>query len=266
MRKLMGLVVVLALAAAAVLILRGRDRPQKQTPVDDPSEETGQTLAATAMKGIVIAPEDLGIMTENTELGGINITVVDEGGGQTVYTFTDVAKDSWYADAVNYTVSAGLMNGLSGTTLFRPEFGLQRESFALILYRFAGGEPTEPRHRFEDVTQGEWYADAVNWTTSRGILSGLSGTSFGVGEYMTCERALVALYHLAGDPKTDGTLENYPYAPKVSESARNAVSWAWNSGLITEIECVWYPTQAISRAQVALLMMRYSTMVERQTA
>ena len=65
---------------------------------------------------------------------------------------------------------------------------------------------------------------------------------------------------------TGGTLDDYPYAPKVSESGRDAVTWAWNNGLITEKECVWYPTQAISRAQVALLLMRYDTLIGRNAA
>ena len=77
---------------------------------------------------------------------------------------------------------------------------------------------------------------------------------------MTCEQALIGLYRVAGEPETDGSLTDYPYAAKVSESGRSAVDWAWKNGLITEVECVWYPTQAISRAQVALLLMRYSAM------
>ena len=44
------------------------------------------------------------------------------------------------------------------------------------------------------------------------------------------------------------------------------MTWAWNNGLITEKECVWYPTQAISRAQVALLLMRYDTLIGRNAA
>ena len=62
------------------------------------------------------------------------------------------------------------------------------------------------------------------------------------------------IYRLAGEPTVSGTLDDYPYAPKVSESGRDAVTWAWNNGLITEKECVWYPTQAISRAQFVTIL------------
>ena len=84
--------------------------------------------------------------------------------------------------------------------------------------------------------------------------------------FLSCEQAIIVLYRLAGEPTVTGTLDDYPYAPKVSESGRDAVTWAWNNGLITEKECVWYPTQAISRAQVALLLMRYDALIGRNAA
>jgi len=64
------------------------------------------------------------------------------------------------------------------------------------------------------------------------------------------------LHRLAGSPESNASLEDYPYAPKVSETNLSAVRWAWEKGLIAEDECVWYPTQAVSRAQIALLLMR----------
>ena len=58
-----------------------------------------------------------------------------------------------------------------------------------------------------------------------------------------------------------GDLIGFSYAPKVSETNLSAVRWAWEKGLIAEDECVWYPTQAVSRAQIALLLMRYDQLI-----
>ena len=256
MRKLIGRVAALALILLAVILLHEHVRPQA-APEEMP-DEPQQADAVTVTQ----AREQLtlGAMQENTDLGGVDITVTGEDGTKAVYTFTDVEKNSWYADAVNFAVSNGLMNGVSDQPIFQPEYGITRESFAVILYRLANGSPSELRD-YEDVPDDAWYREAVCWATANGCIPALTVNRFGVGEFVTCEQALSMLYRLAGAPETDATLATYPYAPKVTASMYDAVAWAWESGLITEIECVWYPTQAISRAQVALLLMRYRAMI-----
>lgn len=264
-KRLLKYVVVLAAILLLVIFLRGR--AAKRAEAEDARGAAPEELAAETPGNpsafAVMSVSDgvrLGRLTENTEIGGVDITVENADGAGTVYTFRDVAIDRWYADAVNFVVSAGLMTGVSeNEPVFRPEYGVMRESFAMILCRFAGGEAEEAHFRFEDVGADEWYAEAVNWVANRQLMTG-SDAKFGIGEYMTVEQALIGVYRLAGEPEADASLVDYPYAPKVSEAGRKAVGWAWNNGLISEVECVWYPTQAISRAQAALLLLRYSTM------
>ena len=147
-------------------------------------------------------------------------------------------------------------------SLFRPNYGMTRAQLAMILYRFAGGEPVAaPRHTYGDVSSGEWYYDCVNWADTNGYIKPESTDSFGVEAYCSCEEVLAVLHRLAGSPESNASLEDYPYAPKVSETNLSAVRWAWEKGLIAEDECVWYPTQAVSRAQIALLLMRYDQLI-----
>jgi hypothetical protein len=264
MRAILKRIVLLALTVASLFLLydhvkREREAVRTQEVVEEtepqPEEETQSVSVLRVGEGVT-----LGRVLENTERGGIDIVLTDDDGTEVTHTFTDVSIDSWYTTAVDFAVSAGLMNGVGDEPIFRPEFGMLRESFAVILYRFTHGEPVTPRHHFEDVGEGSWYYDAVGWVTNERLMSALEPTVFGVGEYMNCEQTLICLYRVAGSPKTDGSLTNYPYASKVSEKGRSAVDWAWKNGLITEDECVWYPTQAVSRAQVALLLMRMSAM------
>lgn len=98
-------------------------------------------------------------MTAN-ESGGVDITVTADG-PQTTYTYTDVAPDAWYADAVNYVVSTGVMSGDDTQHLFQPEYGVERSQFAVIMYRFAGGTPTEEDAEFSDLAGDEWYYEYV---------------------------------------------------------------------------------------------------------
>ena len=261
-------ITVLALLVLAVVLIHNRVQQEAEETAKETAEAAAQTEAAddgAQQSMTVIRLGDdvrLGTVSENTERGGVDLTVPQADGTEMVYTFTDVAIDSWYVDAVNFVVSVNLMTGMGDEPIFHPEYGILREELASILYRYTNGQQVSPNYRYDDVPERAWYFDSVSWVTNRHLMSGLTSTTFGVGEYMTCEQALIALYRLAGEPETDGSLLDYPYAAKVSDSARKAVDWAWKSGLITEKECVWYPPQAISRAQVALLLTRFSKMAE----
>ena len=264
-KTLIKRVAVLALAVAAVVFLHDRVKKETEEAAKNAMGETEQTEprpdAETKSMNVLRMGDGvtLGRIEENAERGGVNV-IVTEDGAEKVYTFTDVAADSWYAGAVNFAVSAGLMTGIGDAPIFHPEYGMSRETFAAILYRFTHGAPVEPNERFDDVSEDAWYYDAVSYVTNRRLMTAIRPGIFGAEEFMTCEQALIGLYRVAGEPETDGSLEDYPYAAKVSDYGRNAVDWAWKNGLITEVECVWYPPQAISRAQVALLLMRYSAM------
>ncbi len=257
MRKKLILLAVILLALVIMLALRGRGKNDKTADDGRPTLQEQQGATGDAQREIApreIAP--LGTMTA-TEDGGVQIAVAAADGAETVYTYTDVSVDDWYADAVDYVVSTGVMSGNDEQKLFQPEYGVERAQFAVIIYRFAGGEPTTEKTDFSDLVGDEWYYDYVNWMVAKKLMSGRDGGAFDPSGFLSCEQALIVLYRLAGEPEIKGTLEGYPYAPKVSDSGRDAVTWAWNNGLITEKECVWYPTQAASRAQVALLLMRY---------
>ena len=253
------LLALLALVLLVMVVLKccGGKKNTDDTWLPDPVQ-SGQETSLQVMEKADIP---LGVIQENED-GGVTITVTKEDGATKEYRFTDVEADSWYTDAVNYVVSTGLMNGSEDGPIFLPNYGIQRLEFAIVLYRFAGGAEESPRYEFSDVQASDWYNQYVVWITNHGYMTGKDDGSFDPFGYLSCEEALIVLYRMAGEPKANGTLEDYPYAPKVSEYGLNAVEWAWNSGLIVEQECVWYPTQTISRAQVALLFARYSGMTE----
>lgn len=53
---------------------------------------------------------------------------------ETVGSFSDVAADAWYADAVEYVAQAGLMQGVGGGR-FEPERPVTRAELAVVLQR-----------------------------------------------------------------------------------------------------------------------------------
>lgn len=258
MRKTKLLVLlVLVLVIMAVLKCCGGKKNTDDVQLPDDAQNEQETFSQVT--GMTDVP--LGVVEKNED-GGVTITITKEDGTTREFLFTDVEPDSWYTDAVNFVVSAGLMNGSEDGPIFLPNYGIQRLEFAIVLYRFAGGMEESFRHKFSDMQTPDWYDNYVAWVTNHGYMTGKEDGSFDPFGYLSCEEALIVIYRLAGEPKPKGTLEDYPYAPKVSKFGLDAVTWAWNEGLIVEQECVWYPTQTISRAQVALLFARYSRMAE----
>ncbi len=91
--------------------------------------------------------------------------------------FTDVASDSWYADAVAWASARGVVQGMGDGT-FHPEDPLTREQIAAILYRYYEGKNTgNSLAQFNDADSiSDWAKDALSWCVDRGIISGLPGS------------------------------------------------------------------------------------------
>lgn len=108
-------------------------------------------------------------------------------------SFTDVKNDSWYAPAVAFCKSQGLMGGTSETT-FSPDATVTREMFAKILYRLAESPTQAATTSFTDVTnKSAYYYNAVAWANASGITKGVSATAFGVGQPITVKDAITML-------------------------------------------------------------------------
>ena len=86
--------------------------------------------------------------------------------------FTDVAADSWYADAVQYVFENGMMSGTSEVT-FSPNLDTTRGMIVSILYRLEGAPDLSNEnlgYPYADVDADAYYADAVYWARQNGIV------------------------------------------------------------------------------------------------
>lgn len=93
--------------------------------------------------------------------------------------FYDVAEDSWYALAVQWAHTNGLVNGVY-PQYFMPDQPVTRRDLALFLYRYAQyrGIDTTQRVNLYQYTDyrsvGDFAADAVSWCIAKGILPTVS--------------------------------------------------------------------------------------------
>ena len=70
-------------------------------------------------------------------------------------SFTDVAADAWYADAVNTLASIGVIKGV-GDNQFAPDRAITRAEFTVIAMRFADLD-TSGENIFTDVSADDWF-------------------------------------------------------------------------------------------------------------
>ncbi|MCI7180686.1 MAG: S-layer homology domain-containing protein [Schaedlerella sp.] len=131
--------------------------------------------------------------------------------------YDDVNKGDWYYDASNWTYINDVMSGY-GNGIFGASDTLARAQFAVILYRIAGGPEVEFENRFPDVTENDWFADAVIWANDNTIITGYTATGrFGSADNITREQIAAILYRYAKSEGYDVTasdnLEGFPDAP-----------------------------------------------------
>lgn len=186
----------------------------------------------------------------------------DEGG------FSDVGDGDWYADAVAFVYERGLMTGYEGTDRFGPNDKLFREQAATVLWRALGSGEQAGDCGLPDVTQGEWYAPAVNWAVETGLLTGYSDGSgrFGVGDPLTRDQFAAIIARAAGvrlDSTDTAALAGFSDRDEVAGWAAPALTWAARAGILTGSDdghggIELRPGAAITRAEMAAMIMRAS--------
>lgn len=178
------------------------------------------------------------------------------------FLFTDVTADDWYYDAVKYVSAANMMIGVNAEgTLFAPALSTTRASVAQILFRLEK-EPTAPIADFDDVREGAWYTDAVNWNDENGLMVGYGDGTFRPDVNVTREQLVTVLYryakHLGLDVTADGDLSAFDDADEVAAWAEDAMAWAVNVGIIkgrngTRLA----PDGTASRSELASILQRF---------
>lgn len=166
--------------------------------------------------------------------------------------YTDVKADDWFYEDVLYVTDMGLMNG-TGEGRFSPEIKTDRAMLVTVLWRLEGCPAVDSSVDFDDVAEGLWYSDAIDWASANGIVNGYGDGRFGPADQITREQIMAILNRYAAHKGwTDGTslpmLAHYEY----SDWAESNVIWAENHGLLDGLGVdVSDMTGKASRAELA---------------
>ena len=180
-----------------------------------------------------------------------------------VISYTDVPINAWYTKAVIYSHVNYLFRGVEWNR-FAPDDTLNRSMLATVLWRSQKSPAVDPSGFFTDVEEGSWYANAVAWANQEGIVYGTGGNNFSPDAPVTRETFATMLYRMSGAdeaPQKKNPTWDFEDLSSVSSWAKNAVDWAIEEGILQGIEREdgYYldPSRPITRAEAAVMMMRY---------
>ena len=126
----------------------------------------------------------------------------------------------------------------------------------------AGSPKVDGKPSFPDVSEGDWYSDAVVWAAEKGIVTGYSNNgNFGPSDPVTREQLATMLYRYNGAVgiAARSNVLDYPDAMQISPFAREAMIWAVREGIITGQNngTILAPQNHACRAEVATMVARY---------
>ena len=220
--------------------------------------------------------------------GSVTVSAVEGGnfaGSVTVYfdietkiVFPDVDYDNdWFAPAVTFVSSRGLITGYADSSEFGPLDTLTRGQLATILWRNACPDEAASYDASEAVNETglsgvddhEYYTAAANWAVREGIITGFEredGTyDFAASSPVSFEQLITILSRLgatsdevaaAGDD-----LSEFLDGDNASPWSRSPIAWAAEKGLVGGYENedgtrTLAPGEDVSRGRAATVLMR----------
>ena len=186
--------------------------------------------------------------------GSVKASLANAKAGDKV-TLTPQPDEGWQVTGVTVTDKNGrevsVTRNADGTYSF-----IMPDSKVEIAAVFAEiAEATEGR--FVDVAADAWYAEAVAWAVERGIMNGVSETSFAPNDDTTRAMVVTMLWRLAGEPAAS---EPSGFSD-VSDGAwyADAVAWATEAGAVTGMTAdTFSPNTPVTREQLAAILYRYA--------
>lgn len=185
----------------------------------------------------------------------------ESGNDNKLTAFADVEQGSWYEEAVAYAAENHLFSGVSETE-FAPNSSMTRAMLVTVLYRLENSDEKGRAHRYTDVSDGEWYADAVSWAAESGIVNGVSETEFAPNDSITREQLAAVLYRYAErkgyETEEASALLQFADFDEISPYALDAMKWAYAKEMLKGVsETHISPKTTATRAQVAAILMRF---------
>lgn len=173
--------------------------------------------------------------------------------------FEDIDSVMWAKSSIEALAAREIVKGVSATS-FDPSDKITRAQFVQMLIGALDVSIATGGHTFTDVSEGEWYYDAIMTAAQLGIAKGQGDGSFGVDEEITRQDMAVLTYRaalLAGAVSEGEQEPSFADAAWIADYAAEAVASMEAAGLINgQGDGRFAPLASTTRSEAAVILYR----------
>ena len=190
----------------------------------------------------------------DTENGTVTVNPTAAKAGTTV-TITPVPGEGYQVGTVSVTDRFGQAVAVDqqadGTYTF-----VMPDGQVTVEVTFLQGEA--PDLPFSDVTESDWFYDAVTYAYENGLMDGVGAGLFAPNSETTRAQLVTILHRLAGQPAPSG--DSGFSDVETGTWYTDAVAWAAQNGIVNGVSDTQFaPGDDITREQLAVILYRYAT-------
>ena len=233
------------------------------TPITvKPADLTGQpTFEKITQSGKKLS--EVGVITSG--ITGVNGETVSDWGH--AFTWVDGENTivqpnksySWTFKVWDKTYKVSNYNVLTGSVVLYPVSSGYSDQVKKQIEEFEAkkrGELPESDSAFRDVTEDDYFFDAVQWAAENGITSGVTANRFGPSQDCSRGQTMTFLWRAMGEPEPesyDSALADVPSGSYFHD----AVHWAMGEGVTTGAgKGIFAPDATVTRGQFVTFLYR----------
>jgi subtilisin family serine protease len=210
--------------------------------------EVNAALAGSAKPGSGLAPVSWGALDAADLLASAPSSAFPQA------PFTDVARPSFYAAAVDWAFTEGVTTGVAAT-LFGVHRPTTRAEVVTFLWRVAGRPAPQAASPFSDVPAGVWFDAPTAWAVEQGVTTGTAPGQFSPQRDVTRAEIVTFLWRFAGRPSPQSPS---PFSDVPSGAFFAApTAWAVEQGVTTGTSATQFsPQRSATRAETVTFLWR----------
>jgi len=182
----------------------------------------------------------------------------------TPMTFTDIPKNSWYHDDIQWVFDSKIMQGVNEQT-FAPDSAISQGTIVLTLARMAKVDLDKFKNMsVEGIPSGQWYTEAAIWARQSGLTK--DPNKFTGSDVLTRDEMAVMLVKFLRSLQKNAAAPDQPVtfadAADMSEQGKEAFQILYKMGVFKGVgNNRMDPNGTTTRAQFAALLHRLSDTV-----
>ena len=214
----------------------------------------------TALKNDIPSDRGPGSSSGGSSGGGKNTVVKTDAPKvekNQAATFSDFSSNHWAYSAVMNLSEKSVINGYEDGS-FRPENSVTRAEFIKMIVTATGGIEKSAQCDFSDVSENDWFYEAVATGYKNKLITGSDGT-FRPFDTITRQEAATIIYRrLLGmnvQPEAIRDAHIFNDESLIADYAKNAIDALYKNGIINGVsDSEFKPLEGCTRAQSAMLI------------